>query len=304
MMSEMSELLFKNNFPCPNCKGLINFNDGLFSTYFLPIETICPHCNFKQDIWKIFKDLCKEQHIFGFHYGLLGCEGKTKKITLEKNKTYELDLSDEIGEGELLFINYTSDSGGLHPIEVHNNTPQQHIKPKKIYLYGRPLRDDAKNTEVTILYWHSTSEIKDNIGMILLLDAFKRYYEKNYRYMIISASTAVEIAQTRFFLELLKSSGLSAQKIKQFLIQNATFSSQLKILLPFLADKMEFPMLKKEVYDALLNLRTDRNDVVHEGVPKNGWKDERIEDELISALFAFKYYEMVSNMTIKEKGEE
>lgn len=299
-MIEVQELFFKNHFPCPECGAVIIFNEEMFDNYFRSKDVFCDICGIKLDIWNIFKVECKQGHIFGFHYSLLGCVGRTKKITLKPMEIFELDLSDDIGDGELLYRNYTPyGDGDLFPTEVHGNTPEPHIRQKKIVLYGRPLSKDAKETEINILYWYSPSEFKDDIGMTLILDAFQRYHEKNYRYMVISASTAVEVAQTRFFTELLKSSGIGSSKIESFLTQQATFSPQLKVLLPLLADKLKFPKMKMEIYDGLLNLRNDRNDVVHEGVPENGWKNERIETELISALFAFKYYRMVSKITAK-----
>lgn len=304
-MTEEPEIIFKNHFPCPECRAVLNFKEEMFDDYFHSKDVICPICGINLDILNIFKVQCKEGHIFGFHYSLLGCVGRTKKITLKPLETFDLDLSDVIRDGELLFISYTPYGNcELHPIEVHTNIPEPHIRRKKILLYGRPLSKDAKETEIDILYWYSLSDIKDDIGMTLILDAFQRYYEKNYRYMVISASTAVEVAQTRFFTELLKSSEIGARKIESFLTQQATFSPQLKVLLPLLADKLKFPKMKTEIYDGLLNLRDDRNDVVHEGIPENGWKEERIETELISALFAFKYYRMVSKIIAKTDNPE
>jgi len=291
---ELDKISFTNHFVCKECNAVINFNDNLFSSYFLSEEITCPFCQNKLELWKLFKKSL-DMSVFGSHYSLLGCVGKYKKFHLKPNEKYCLNLSDEIGQGELLFINYTPyGKGGVFPMETHSNTPEPHIRRTEIHLYGYTIDEDASETEINCSYWFAPAEFKDDLGMRILLDAFQRYYEKNYRYMVISAFTAVDIAQHQFFSELLTSSGLSYKdKIKPFLTQTATFSSQLKVLLPVLADKMKFPMLNKQVYDGLEQLRKDRNDVVHKGEPEKGWNEERLKNELIAALFAYKYYRII-----------
>lgn len=262
-------------------------------SFFKSEEILCPFCQKPLNLWIVFKSLLGEQ-VFGHHYSLLGCKGKFREIKLKPNETFILDLSDDIGDGDLLYINYTPGPGGVQPIELHSNTPLPHIRQKTIYLYGRPLDNDASETGINCFYWFAPDILSDDLGMRLLLDAFKRYYEDNYRYMVISAFTAVEIAQYGFFSGLLTSSKISySKKVEPFLTKNATFSSQLRVLLPFLADKMKFPMLPTEVYDGLENLRKDRNDLVHRGKPKKGLESQRIKNELVGALFAFKYYKLM-----------
>lgn len=292
-MVDVDQIKLTNHLVCEQCNAVLNFTDNLFISFFLSEDTKCPICQNEHNIWKLFKNSL-DQSIFGSHYSLLGCIGKIKKIHLKPNENCNLDLSNEIGDGELLFINYTPFKGGVFPIETHSNIPEPHIRRTNIHLHGYTLDENASETEISCFYWFAPAEIKDDLGMRLILDAFQRYYEKNYRYMVISAFTAVEISQYHFFAELLKSSGISySNKIEPFLTHNATFSSQLRVLLPFLAEEMKFPMLNKPIYDGIENLRKDRNDVVHKGEPKKGWEQERLKNELISALFAYKYYKLI-----------
>ncbi|MFA0834565.1 MAG: hypothetical protein ACC609_11225 [Methanobacterium formicicum] len=293
-MVNIDQISFKNQFVCGKCDRFLFFNDDIFMLYFQSKEIRCSNCDVKVDIYKAFKNLL-DMGAAGFHYSLIGCIGKVKKFNIKANETYMLDLSNEIGGGELLYINYTpTGKGHVHPLEMHFNIPPRTIWQNSVKLYGLPLAVDASESEITCFYWFAPAELKEDLGMGLILDAFQRYYENNYRYMVISAFTAVEISQYNFFAELLKSSGLSySKKIEPFLTHNATFSSQLRVLLPFLADEMKIPMLNKPIYEGLENLRKDRNDVVHKGEPKEGWDHEKVKTELISALFAYKYYKLM-----------
>lgn len=292
-MVELDEVNITNYLVCEKCRRAINFNDNLFKLFFLSETVNCPICKENIPIFKTFKNSLDSGA--GFHYSLIGCIGKAKKFNIKTNEIYTLYLSKEIEAGELLYISYTpTNHGHVQPIEIHFNIPPRNIWQNSVRLYGLPMAEEASETEVTCFYWFAPAKLKDDLGMKLLLDAFQRYHEQNYRYMVISAFTSVEIAQYYFFSELFKSTGLSySKKIEPFLTHNASFSSQLRVLLPFLAEKMKFPMLNKLIYDGLENLRKDRNDVVHKGEPEQGWDEEKVKTELISALFAYKYYKLM-----------
>jgi hypothetical protein len=267
----------------------------IFLEYFNSEEIVCPWCGKRLDLFKVFTDILKEGFDqLGLHYSLIGCEHKFEKISLKPHELYTLDISERIGDGELLYISYTPEGGDIFPLEHHSNTPQPHINQETIYLYGKPQVDKAVETKINISYWIAPAEIKDDVSLRLLVDAFKRYYEKNYQYMVISAFTAVEIVQNQFFTNILNSSGIGKEKVEPFLKDHATFSYQFGILLPLLVNKFKLPKMGQKVYDGLMNLKTDRDNIVHSGEPKSDWDINRIQRELIAALFAFKYYKLIS----------
>ncbi len=215
------------------------------------------------------------------------------KIVLRPNEIYNLDLSKEIGEGKLLYINYTPDSGGLFPIQMHSNTPLTHIIPTNIRLIPHSLRENANETQVQIFYWFAPKEVNNDLSVMLLLDAFQRFYEKNYRYMVISAQTAIEILQYKFFEGLLKSSNLSDDRIKTFLEDKTTFSSQLFTLLPLLGKIMNFPIPNSKIFEGLKILVKNRNDIVHRGEPKKQLNEGQLKIALMGAFFILKYYKII-----------
>jgi hypothetical protein len=289
---------FKNRIICPECSALFEINDSYFESYFQSKQIICPICSKELDLWESLKKMLDVVWVgFGWHYILLGCQGKQITILLKPNEIYKLDLSKEIGGGELLYINYTpTGDGGLFPIQMHSNTPISHIKPKIIQLFPRSFKDDDSETVVQVLYWFATKEMLDDLSSMLILDAFQRFYEKNYRHMLISAQTSVEILQYKFFEKLLKENKITNKdKIENFLQDKVTFATQLFTLLPFLANIMNFPMWKPDspVREGLKILNDNRNDVAHQGKLKKQLNDGDLQKALLSAFFALKYFKII-----------
>lgn len=293
----MSELDFNyaSSFVCPECHVKINFSDALYIEFFANNKIKCPICGNNLQILETFKQsLNLLYYTFGSHYGLIGCINKFKIIRLNPNEVYELDLSEEIGDGELLFINYTPyGNSRLKPIEFHGNTPQPHSRQNTIWLYGATIGDNSPETEVNCFYWYAPAELKDDLSMKFLLDAFKKYYEQDFRYAIVSAFIAVEIAQSEFHKELETTKKSELEKIKPFPTKKKKFYNRLNELLPFFAENLKFPMLNKEVADELNNLRLNRNNIVHEGKLIEDRDEDKIKNELMAALFGYKYYKTI-----------
>ncbi len=288
------EYIVKKIIFCPKCTHSLELSDAIFDAFFQSKEIICPECKENIDLWETIKKQLDEILVsFGWHYSLLGCEGRHNNIILKPTEVYKLDLSKEIGEGELLYINYTPTNGGLFPIQMHSNTPMTHIKPKIIHLFPCPSKDGSVETVVQIFYWFAPLEVVGDLSTMLLLDAFQRFYEKNYRYMLISAQTSVEILHYKFFEKMLKSSNIAKDKIKNFLENQVTFSPQLFILLPFLAKSMNFPIWDSRITDGLRILVRNRNDVVHRGESEKQLNEDQLKQALLSAFFALKYYKII-----------
>jgi hypothetical protein len=288
-MNTLMDLKFKNLMTCPECSTGFEFTDLYFENYFNLKTEFCPNCKKMLNFWDMVKKQL-ELDVFGWHYGLLGCEGRIIYIFLTPGKIYELDLLKEIGEGRLLYITYTPQTaGGLFPIQMHSNTPVTHIMFPKIHLYPMPTKENPKETEVAIYYWFSPKDISDDLSNMLLVDSFQRFYEGNYRYMVISAQTAIEILQYRFLEGILKSAKLSNKRIKQFLVHDVVFSTQLSTLLPLLANLMKFPTLDDQILEGLHILVNRRNDVLHRGVPKTPWDKKEMINALAGAFLTFKY---------------
>lgn len=286
----MNNINLKNSSPCPHCNHLLEFHDAAFILYFNSKDTICPKCNNNLNLWSIFLntlDWCD----FGMHYALLGCQSKMYKIAIKPNEYTTLDLRKDIGNGDLLYVNLTVEGGDKAIVPMYNINSQLY-NDKLTVLYGAPLNEDSIESKANVFYWYAPEEIKEDLANMLLLDAFKFYNERNYRYMIISAHSAVEIMQYKFFEKLLNENDISNGKTKEFLKGAATYSLQLDPLLPLMSKIMDFTMFDNKICENLKSLAKDRNNLIHRG--KTDISDmTKLKEELISAFFAFKYFKII-----------
>lgn len=291
LKNTLDDLSQKDFFICPECGAISKLNNRLFMAYFTSGNIHCEYCNKPIDLWKTFNDLLDPPMLsFAYHYSLLGCINKHTKLMIKPNELIRLDLSEEIGDGDLLYINYTSGPGWTFPIETHSNVPISHLKVKNKLLYGQPIEKNAKETEVNVSYWFAPKELKDDLSTMLLLDAFKFYFEENYRYMIISAHSSVEIILSKFIQKIFKEYGISKNKMDKF---NDKFETekQLDYILPFICNLLDFPLLNEKIVNGLNIIRNKRNELMHEGETKDMHKSE-YKIMILSAFFAYKYFKI------------
>jgi len=279
------------NFGSGKCEcGLyVPLTEKLLTDYFISDDYECMVCNNK--LWDVLASPFREPElILGWHYGILGCLEGRKRIELESNGEYTWDFSEDIDDGKLLGLwLFSFESDKIQPLIIHGNVLQHPLKSNKISIYGRSLDSSSKSIKLELKYVYAPKEVLDDLGIMLLLDAFRFFQEKNYRYMIISAHTSVEIILNEFIENSLIDNGVSRGKAENLLSQAATYSHQLKALLPFVTQIRGLPKLNKRIYDSLEHLRKDRNALIHEGEVDMG-NFERLRDELISAFLAHQYF--------------
>lgn len=130
---------------------------------------------------------------FGFFYIFLDCTVIITSITLKPNEIYTLDLSSEIEDGKLLYINYTPNCGNLFPLEIHGNCPignEYRIK-KLLYPYVLDKNLPVK-TNVSVQYIYALGKLTHKIGFNQLIEGFEYFSKKNYVTAIIKLQIACE----------------------------------------------------------------------------------------------------------------
>ena len=95
-----------------------------------------------------------------------------------------------------------------------------HVMDKKIYLYGSPLNsfksEKLKKLDVNVMYWFAPLELKEDLPVCYYWMHFIFFYEKNYRYMIISAQSSAEILQFQFIEKALLNNNIQKKHRKFF----------------------------------------------------------------------------------------
>lgn len=285
---------------CPKCYNtVIVLDSAIFSEYFEGNLIECSDCKNKYTLWDAAKNICNSTLVtFGQHYGLLGCHVRHVQITMNPGQFYTLDLTEQIGNGELLYIVYTPSGNGngppIMPMEMHSNVPLHHIKNKIIHLAPYDYGGKAQYpTNVEIMFWFAPENITTDLSSMMMLDAFQRYYEKNYRYMIISAQTALEILQNKYLDANLVALNLRKEDVNSFRKDVATFYYQLFVLMPLLSSKEGFPLPNEQIIAGCRRLVKSRNHIVHQGECSSQWTEADYMEMLLSAYFLFKYYKVV-----------
>lgn len=296
-MNTESELKLTQNVSCDNCNAILTLEEDAFLNYFKSSSFTCAVCNNEIDFYQLLiKQIASPQKLFGWHYSLIGCIGESKTIILKPTKLFKLDLSETIQDGELLHISYTPRTLDLFPIQQHGNIPMPHMKQKIFSLIPYELNKNPADTEIQIFFWYAPKEVIQDLPTTLLLDAFIRYYEDSFRHMIISAQTSIEILSNRFFDCQLRTNNIGKDRRTAFLEEKATFSVQVFTLLPWIASVMKFPIPEERVITSFKWLVEDRNKIVHTGIPKKDFNEERLQKELISAFILFRYFKILPKM--------
>ncbi len=248
-------------------------------------------------IFFMFDPMCTT---FGSHYGILGCKLHYEKITIKQNEIYVLDFTKIVGDGEVLYINYTPISlteldQGLFPIELHGNEPLTNIRRKTIHLlpYSKQTYLSPVEGQVQIMMYFAPSELKEDLSTNYMLDAFKYFKNGDHRYAIISAQTAIEIEATRYLSKMAEVNKLNDRAVK-YLGDLNSIHKVLFGVIPLLSALLNFQMPNERIMTNIKNLVYLRNALIHNGKIPEGkdFSADRVKNCLVSAFFLYKYFKL------------
>jgi len=292
---------YSNYVICPE-NHMSTLYDNDYKKYFMNEDLTCKWCKKSLDLWECLKHLTGSGLAFAQHYTLLGCIEGNAKIILEPKKPFDVDLSEKIGDGKLLYINYTihaSSETPLYPLELNSLEPINEVRKNKFRIIPYDyFKDSSEATTIEVHYCYAPKEVMDDLSTSLMLDSFEQFYKKNNKQMIISAQTAIEILQNAFFIKNFSDTGISDNKIKDFLQNKATYDSQLFILLKWLLKDKNLPFPSEKMLEYIKMLMNARNSLVHTGKIKAQLKDSDYPDMLISAFLMYKYYQVVHEIKL------
>ncbi len=212
---------------------------------------------------------------------------------------YSLDLA-KFGvppQAEVLNINYTPHGGGgLFPVELHGNSPaMERGKLHKFALYPWHLDKNQKPGPTVVSASVTYRErAGDDPAWGALSDAFIHMDRGHLLSVIVPANVAVEIVVGSAVSKFLEKHQLSRTRIKTFLVDAATYSHQLNLLLPLVATHCGRAPISDYLRGFLNTLRDERNSIAHRGVPMNELDTERVADLLTAAMFGYVYVTQLS----------
>lgn len=253
------------------------FNDKAFSDYFQGNVN-------SPNLYELASDFAFNTTLtnFNFQHILLECPSKITQITLEPDKIYNLDLSTEIKNGRLLYINYTVEKGNLFPIELHRNSPMnnEYNTIKNLYPYLSDITESPQPTNVTILYVYAPENIVNDISFKQISEAFQCYFNNKYVDSIIKLQIAAEFILGKFLSNY-------GNKYKRY-----SYFENLKTNLNEIITQNSFLPCPQFLIDSLDAMRDKRNDIIHEGGNIILNQDE-VRKWCVDTLFFIKYFQVI-----------
>jgi hypothetical protein len=281
--------------PCSECKAFsFSITSSLLEGYFYNKEIKCPKCGAKLDLWNSLMRHFQWEFP-SYLFAVVGGNNTWSKINMKPNETVVINLQD-LGipaDAKILQISYTPQGGSLFPVELHGNVPNRHFIPTRIHLFGKPNGESVENTIVLVVIdWVPKNE--ENEVWHNLIEAIESFSQYKYHLTIIPANVSVE-AKLNFILFKYLTRIASKKRVSDFLSNGATYSHQLNILLPLLADFEKFPLMPDFLRGYLNELRDYRNEFAHQGKYSKDIDKSTTARLLCSATFGLAYLNIFEN---------
>ncbi|AXF55594.1 HEPN domain-containing protein [Salicibibacter kimchii] len=283
---------------CKKCGKKYDFQEGIFHKFFYGDRLGCSYCLNDFDVYKEMIHAFN-YYSLGQHYSLIGCRSNSKQIDLTPGRPYELDLTDDIGKGKLVYINYTPLGMGVLPIEIHGNSPRKPFGSNQITLYPADFMGEAAIAKATVYYWYVPDHLINDISVMLMLDAFERYYEGSFKHSIVSAQSSLEVSLSTFLKDTIPKT--SNTKIDKLYKEKNTFNHRYNKVLPKLIELLQFPEIGGSINKKVNELRAIRNEIIHEGDSATELDEGTLRDMLIGIFLAFKYFKLIGKSNFEHE---
>ncbi|CAG7653188.1 hypothetical protein PAESOLCIP111_06719 [Paenibacillus solanacearum] len=291
--------MFNGSMHCRNCNNKLSLNFDFYKKYFEKHEIRCDLCqeiiDFEYEVKFLF-----DIYGSGHYYQLLGCNGLLNNAVILPNQPLRLDISEVIEQGRLMYISYTCvGTGGLVPVEHFGNEPMRYPRDNSIRIIY-PCKfigsDRAVGpTNINIIIWYAPKILLEDIPIMFMLDSFQSFYENNYRNMILTMQTPIEIEQNILF-NYLKTNLLSfPQDMQNMTVEftKTSYSKRQLSYLPLISKTLNMPSLDNAISSGLELLNKQRNMLVHEGRIDNNFSFDNAKECLISSFITVQYYRVI-----------
>lgn len=285
-----------------------DISDEIYIDYFLNrntseefkrlVKSDAKNINNIFDIYKyaFFNDITNSA---GLHYTILGAKIIQDTILLEDYKDYTYSIPPELQDYILLSYHYNPVSNvQIYPIITRD------VKHPDTSIHVYPYKKDstpANSISLTITLVAISKAKKQDIITTILLDAFKYYMQKEYRYAIIAAQNAYELSAKRFFMNLSGQERFKpAQKFLSEMSKENISAIALKYL-PLLVSLTDKPMPPTVIQKSIIDMTSMRNKMSHD-LKQSNTIVKRVKSGILSAFFMCKYFEL--EIPIKDYPKE
>ena len=294
----MDVIQFEPRIRCTNCNASLPSTAHHIDLYLRGQNPTCPDCGKILDWWIVVLREIRDNFMFNQAFAPIGATSTIFKVKLKPGEPTHYKFTDHgiSSDAKVLYVNYTPNAparNALFPLEVHGNIPTRRRIADEVTLFPMPLGEGSTHveTEVTV-YATWIPHTADDNAWLSLVDAFEAYAADRYEAAIVPANVAVESTLSRFLAEYI-SQYASRKRIDEFLLDAATYTHQLNIIMPLVASLGGLPKLPDAIRGRLNRLRYLRNQIAHHGSTVTPLAKEDVAEVLCAALFGFRYIRLI-----------
>jgi hypothetical protein len=290
---------------CPACRYGFPISHELFVHHFQGTLSQCPRveCGVEFDWWKSMIDSLILMSRSGTSNAASNTIGTTTmaRVSMAVGGVTEVRLADYAVPPTALVLeiaNVPVVLPGGH-VEILPWGTRHRLRwsiPHVVDLYAAGLGIRAGTAvEVDIrAHWVDVDSAPD--AMVAMAQAVVAFGERFYDCIPLPANTTVELSVTRLLTERGRDAGISKSQVDKH-----NLAEKLATLLPLLAERLGAPKLPNEVVAGLVELRRLRNDVGHQGQPKQPVEPGEAAKCLAAAIFSYEYFSMLRTTTLGSK---
>ncbi len=268
-------------------------------------QATCPRCHASRDWWFTLLDTLKS--VMSRPLIVIGAHQTVFQLTLRREQEAVIDFSAAgvPDDAQILRVYYTVEADGeqppLFPLQPLKSHPEPPWIPREFSIYPHTLGSGtiAETSKLNVLVAWLPADDADasQTQLVAAFDAYARggYEPYNYDQFVIPANTAVEVALGRLMATWLTKFA-SADNVKNFLNDAATYGHQLNVLLPVMVRSVNAPLLPEHIRGALNRLRSLRNQLAHSGALSMPVTKSEAAECLCAAFFGAEYVRMVSQL--------
>lgn len=254
----------------------------------------CPACKANYDIWERMVEQLKFG-VFGTRYAAIGANVVVAEVDLRRDEPLLLDfqklgIPDTAEIEEIVMTPSGSDQGWLHPVFLQDPGPGHPARDKPV-IYPVPFRAGAEENQVSILIVWTSQPAAANPGQEALFAGVRAAHRSDTLGSIISLNVAMELALGSAMDAWLETHGIGRERRTRFLESEATYGSQVSVLLPAVAATAGLSPVPERARAALARLRNLRNDVAHGGLQAGTISDADIAECIAAAAVGVVYCE-------------
>jgi len=273
---------------CTGCQVPLE-HVGVPAGFFRDEPLTCAECGADLDIWSALVSSLKGDFYFNA-FAAIGAHSTIVQVPLVPGKAVSVDLTEHglPEDARILLVNYTAMGTSALPVELHGNTPRR-FHTTKLVVYGYPLAaDNISESELSIFVtWLPRGDAESPEE--LLAEAVELSHLGRPRASILFANAAMESALGNVLSQRLEWAHVAQKRAEEFLSNRATYSQQLRVVLPLLTQFIDVPPLRDPVLQNLKALNKWRNKVAHGVAGASTASPSDLAQMLGAAVFGLAY---------------